>query len=370
MWPRELRCLGRMASATSAPMHSLRRLAGGRPGSASGMVADHADRAGRFALPERLGLCRQPADGGAGTAGREGLAGRRRCCLRRLRRRAGRLTGGLPWRERSCEPRRTASSRAPRRDRARFAAWCAGAGRLARRLRAVHGAGVRRTPASPGGTGRRRWRRATPAALEQARGAARRRNRASGISCNGASTRQCAALKDYANARGVSIMGDLPIFVAHHSADCWARPDLYSLDETASPPWSPACRPTTSARSASAGATRCIAGTAWRPRTFAWWTARVRRALDSADVLRIDHFRGFAGYWEIPGQLPDRDRRPLGARARARNCSRRSPRALGDAADRRRGPGPDHARRDRAARRLRLPRHAHPAVRLWRRRRP
>jgi 4-alpha-glucanotransferase len=116
--------------------------------------------------------------------------------------------------------------------------------------------------------------------------------------------RQCAALKAYANARGVGLVGDLPIFVAHHSSDVWARPDLYFLDE--------------------AGLTTVVAGVPpddlgplgqrwgnplyrWdrmAAEDYAWWTARVRRALGQADLLRIDHFRGFAGYYEIPASCP------------------------------------------------------------------
>jgi hypothetical protein len=109
-----------------------------------------------------------------------------------------------------------------------------------------------------------------------------------------------------------ALMGDLPIFIAHHSADCWARPTCTRWTTTASPRWWPACRPTTWARPASAGATRCTAGTAWPSDGYAWWTAARARMLHQADVFRIDHFRGFAGYWEIPASSPTANR-PLGA---------------------------------------------------------
>ncbi len=111
---------------------------------------------------------------------------------------------------------------------------------------------------------------------------------------------QLTELKRYANQHGVALVGDLPIFVAHDSADCWARPDLYELDEQ--------------------GLTTVVAGVPpddlgplgqrwgnplyrWdrmAAEGYAWWVARVRRALAQADIFRIDHFRGFAGYWEIP----------------------------------------------------------------------
>ncbi len=116
---------------------------------------------------------------------------------------------------------------------------------------------------------------------------------------------QCAALRSYANERGVSIMGDLPIFIAHHSADCWARPDLYFLDD--------ACQPTVVA--GVPPDEMALLGQRWgnplyrwdlmARENFSWWTTRVAHALRLADVIRIDHFRGFAGYFEIPASSPD-----------------------------------------------------------------
>jgi 4-alpha-glucanotransferase len=78
---------------------------------------------------------------------------------------------------------------------------------------------------------------------------------------------QAGALKAYANERGVHLMGDLPIFVAHDSADCWSRPDLYHLDDEFQTTVVAGVPPDDLGPPASAGATRCTAGTAWPPRT-------------------------------------------------------------------------------------------------------
>ena len=115
---------------------------------------------------------------------------------------------------------------------------------------------------------------------------------------------QLAAVKKYANDRGVFLMGDLPIFVAHHSADVWARPDLYTLDENFQPTVVAGCPPDAMAVDGQRWGNPLYHWDRMAKEDFAWWTARVSRALEQADVFRIDHFRGFAGYYEIPASCP------------------------------------------------------------------
>jgi 4-alpha-glucanotransferase len=115
---------------------------------------------------------------------------------------------------------------------------------------------------------------------------------------------QAAALKRYANERGVAIMGDLPIFIAHHSADCWSRPDLYFLDDKYQPTVVAGCPPDAMAPTGQRWGNPLYRWDRMAKEDFAWWSARLRRALDQADVFRIDHFRGFAGYYEIPASCP------------------------------------------------------------------
>ncbi len=116
---------------------------------------------------------------------------------------------------------------------------------------------------------------------------------------------QLGALKAYANGKGVAIMGDLPIFIAHHSADCWARPDLYFLDHDFQPTVVAGVPPDDMAPLGQRWGNPLYRWDRMAAEDFAWWTARVRRALQQADVFRIDHFRGFAGYFEIDAACPD-----------------------------------------------------------------
>ena len=117
--------------------------------------------------------------------------------------------------------------------------------------------------------------------------------------------RQCGALKAYANERGVHILGDLPIFIAHHSADCWARPDLDELDDDFQPTVVAGVPPDDLGPMGQRWGNPMYRWDRMGAEGWAWWTARVRRMLHQADAFRIDHFRGFAGYYAIPASSPD-----------------------------------------------------------------
>ena len=115
---------------------------------------------------------------------------------------------------------------------------------------------------------------------------------------------QCIALKKYANSKGVLIMSDLPIFIADNSADCWSRPDLYLLDENFQPSVVAGVPPDDLGPLGQRWGNPLYRWDRMAQEDFAWWTHRVRRALTQADMFRIDHFRGFAGYWEIQATSP------------------------------------------------------------------
>jgi len=115
---------------------------------------------------------------------------------------------------------------------------------------------------------------------------------------------QWHAVRRYASERGVMLVGDLPIFVAHHSADCWTRPDLYLLDERLEPTVVAGVPPDYFSATGQRWGNPLYDWAAMQRDNFAWWIARVRRQLELADWLRIDHFRGFAGCWEIPAANP------------------------------------------------------------------
>jgi 4-alpha-glucanotransferase len=111
-------------------------------------------------------------------------------------------------------------------------------------------------------------------------------------------------VKTYANARGVRIVGDLPIFVAPHSADCWANAALFQLDEQLRPRVIAGVPPDYFSATGQRWGNPLYDWPTMRRDGFAWWIARLRHELTRADVVRIDHFRGFAGYWEIPADSP------------------------------------------------------------------
>jgi 4-alpha-glucanotransferase len=115
---------------------------------------------------------------------------------------------------------------------------------------------------------------------------------------------QMTALKKYANERDISLMGDLPIFIAHHSADCWARPDLYFLDNQYQPTVVAGVPPDSMGPLGQRWGNPLYRWDRMAKEDFAWWSARLQRALAQADCFRIDHFRGFAGYYEIPSSCP------------------------------------------------------------------
>jgi len=115
---------------------------------------------------------------------------------------------------------------------------------------------------------------------------------------------QWQALKNYAHHKGVFLVGDLPIFVAHHGADCWARPDLFWLDAGGMPRVVAGVPPDYFSATGQRWGNPLYNWNAMCADSYAWWVARVQRQLALADVIRIDHFRGFADYWEIPANEP------------------------------------------------------------------
>ena len=125
--------------------------------------------------------------------------------------------------------------------------------------------------------------------------------RCTASSCSSASGK---ALREHAHKHGIQIIGDIPIFVAHDSADVWATRSLFYLDKAAVRPWSPGCRRITSPPPDSFGATPCTVGTMQKENGYQWWLARLKRVLQLVDIIRVDHFRGFAGYWEMAAGMP------------------------------------------------------------------
>jgi 4-alpha-glucanotransferase len=116
--------------------------------------------------------------------------------------------------------------------------------------------------------------------------------------------RQWRDLKAYANERGVKIVGDAPIFIAYQSAEAWARPELFLLDSAGRPSVVAGVPPDVFSVTGQRWGNPLYRWKAHQAEGFAWWVERVRRTFELVDIVRIDHFRGFAGYWEIPASEP------------------------------------------------------------------
>jgi 4-alpha-glucanotransferase len=116
--------------------------------------------------------------------------------------------------------------------------------------------------------------------------------------------RQWAELRRYANERDIRIVGDLPIFVAHDSADVWARQRFFRLDSEGRPVVVAGVPPDAFSETGQHWGNPHYDWEAIADDGYAWWIERVRASLQLVDVLRIDHFRGFAAAWVIPVDAP------------------------------------------------------------------
>lgn len=113
--------------------------------------------------------------------------------------------------------------------------------------------------------------------------------------------RQWSRLHDYAREKGVQIIGDIPIFVAHDSADVWANPELFFLDEVGKPTVVAGVPPDYFSPTGQLWGNPLYRWEVHTASGYAWWLARINAVLKMVDIIRIDHFRGFAGYYEVPG---------------------------------------------------------------------
>ncbi len=120
--------------------------------------------------------------------------------------------------------------------------------------------------------------------------------------------RQWAALRAHAAARGVKIVGDLPIFVAFDSADVWSRPELFLLDDDGRPTSVAGVPPDYFAPTGQLWGNPLYRWEAHARTGYAWWMERVEIILKLCDIVRLDHFRGYAAYWAVPAGDPTAER--------------------------------------------------------------
>jgi 4-alpha-glucanotransferase len=116
--------------------------------------------------------------------------------------------------------------------------------------------------------------------------------------------RQWAAVREAALAHGIRVMGDVPIYVACDSADVWANRELFQLDERGDPTVVAGVPPDYFSATGQRWGNPLYRWDLLRETKYRWWVSRFRAALRFADIVRVDHFRGFAAYWEIPAHEP------------------------------------------------------------------
>ncbi len=111
---------------------------------------------------------------------------------------------------------------------------------------------------------------------------------------------QWKRLKEYANERGVQIIGDIPIFVGYDCADTWTHPDLFYFDKEFKPTVVAGVPPDFFSRTGQLWGNPLYDWKKHKISGYTWWIERIQNTLDMVDIIRLDHFRGFAGYYEIP----------------------------------------------------------------------
>jgi 4-alpha-glucanotransferase len=112
--------------------------------------------------------------------------------------------------------------------------------------------------------------------------------------------RQWSALKAYANGKHVQIIGDMPMYVAHDSADVWVNPGLFFLDENQKPSFVAGVPPDYFSSTGQLWGHPLYRWEVHQQSGYQWWLDRFRQLLDKVDYIRLDHFRGFERYWEVP----------------------------------------------------------------------
>ncbi len=111
---------------------------------------------------------------------------------------------------------------------------------------------------------------------------------------------QWQAVRAYAKEKGILIIGDMPIYVAHDSVDVWACPEQFLLDERCNPTVVAGCPPDGFSPDGQLWGNPIYNWQLMEQQGFSWWMERMGNAFQLYDILRIDHFRGFAGYYNVP----------------------------------------------------------------------
>lgn len=116
---------------------------------------------------------------------------------------------------------------------------------------------------------------------------------------------QWKKLKSYANEKGILIIGDLPIYVSRDSVEMWAQPELFKTDSKGRPLTVAGTPPDQFSSTGQYWGNPIYNWDYMKESDYKWWVWRIRMNLSMYDVIRIDHFKGFEAYWEVPFGAPD-----------------------------------------------------------------
>jgi len=114
--------------------------------------------------------------------------------------------------------------------------------------------------------------------------------------------KQWSSLKRYANERQIKIIGDIPIFVSYNSSDVWSQPESFMLDDKGKPTHVAGVPPDYFSRTGQLWGNPLYRWDIIAQRGYSWWINRLKVMLRLVDIIRIDHFRGFEAYWEVPAK--------------------------------------------------------------------
>ncbi len=103
--------------------------------------------------------------------------------------------------------------------------------------------------------------------------------------------------------KNIKIVGDIPLFISHDSADAWSMPELFSLDADGYPTVVAGVPPDYFSPTGQLWGNPLYKWEVHKETGYAWWIDRIASCLKMVDILRLDHFRGFAGYWEVPANM-------------------------------------------------------------------
>ena len=112
--------------------------------------------------------------------------------------------------------------------------------------------------------------------------------------------RQWNSLHEFANSLGISIIGDIPIFAAGDSVDVWSHPQLFKLDKNLNQTCGAGVPPDAFCSDGQYWGNPIYNWTVHKKDNYSWWKSRIEHTLKLVDIVRIDHFRGFESYWEVP----------------------------------------------------------------------